>query len=269
MLTSALCGLTLWVGWRGREEYYLTPEAGLGYGLGIAGLAMMLLLLLYSVRKRAQFLRNAGSVRIWFHVHMALGLMGPTAILLHSDFHLGSQNANVALACMLLVSSSGVVGRFIYTKVHHELFGRKQTVSELRLAAETGKGALASVFALSPELTWSLTDFERAMLEPKRGFLRGAWRFCLAAHAARRTRRRTLRAAGRALRNGVRPAVAEPLPDEREIRDALTGYIRALRRVAEFEAYERAFSLWHVLHLPLCVLLFAAAVFHVIAVHMY
>jgi hypothetical protein len=39
--------------------------------------------------------------------------------------------------------------------------------------------------------------------------------------------------------------------------------------VAEFRAYERLFSVWHALHVPLCVLLFAAAAVHVLAVHLY
>ena len=45
--------------------------------------------------------------------------------------------------------------------------------------------------------------------------------------------------------------------------------LEATRRVAEFESYERLFSLWHVLHLPLFFLLLVAGIVHVIAVHVY
>src|SRR5437016_6157407 len=41
----------LWIGWRNRDDGDLTPESGLGYWLGIAGSALMLLLLLYPLRK--------------------------------------------------------------------------------------------------------------------------------------------------------------------------------------------------------------------------
>ena len=45
--------------------------------------------------------------------------------------------------------------------------------------------------------------------------------------------------------------------------------ISAARRVAEFEGCARLFALWHVLHIPLFVMLLIAGVVHVIAVHVY
>jgi hypothetical protein len=45
--------------------------------------------------------------------------------------------------------------------------------------------------------------------------------------------------------------------------------LAATRRVVEFGAFERLFSLWHTLHLPLFLMLLIAGVVHVIAVHVY
>jgi len=39
--------------------------------------------------------------------------------------------------------------------------------------------------------------------------------------------------------------------------------------VAEFEGFERLFSLWHSLHIPLIFVMIIAAIIHVIAVHVY
>jgi hypothetical protein len=39
--------------------------------------------------------------------------------------------------------------------------------------------------------------------------------------------------------------------------------------VAEFESYERLFSVWHALHLPLIFMLLLAASVHIVAVHVY
>ena len=54
---------------------------------------------------------------------------------------------------------------------------------------------------------------------------------------------------------------------------AVKQYIRrrlqATRQVAEFESYEKLFSLWHMLHLPLFFLLLVAGIVHVISVHVY
>ena len=45
--------------------------------------------------------------------------------------------------------------------------------------------------------------------------------------------------------------------------------LAATKRVAEFAGYERLFSLWHALHIPLIFMLAIAAVVHVIAVNVY
>jgi len=45
--------------------------------------------------------------------------------------------------------------------------------------------------------------------------------------------------------------------------------LAATRRVAEFDGYERLFSLWHSLHIPMIFVMVAAAIVHVIAVNVY
>ncbi|MBK6350536.1 MAG: hypothetical protein IPF50_12395 [Proteobacteria bacterium] len=97
---------------------YLSPQSGLGYALGIAGGSAMLLLLLYPVRKRMPNARYLGSTRAWFRLHMTLGIFGPALILFHSNFSLGATNSNVALVCMLIVSGSGLFGRYFYGHIH-------------------------------------------------------------------------------------------------------------------------------------------------------
>ena len=52
----------------------------------IIGGSMMLLLLLYPLRKQARFMRNAGPVKLWFRMHMTFGVLGPVCILYHCDF---------------------------------------------------------------------------------------------------------------------------------------------------------------------------------------
>ena len=49
----------------------------------------------------------------------------------------------------------------------------------------------------------------------------------------------------------------------------LRDYLGAASAAARFGAVERLFSLWHVAHLPLVVILVLTALFHVLAVHMY
>jgi hypothetical protein len=39
--------------------------------------------------------------------------------------------------------------------------------------------------------------------------------------------------------------------------------------LADFQAFERLFSLWHALHIPLIAMLLLAGIVHVIVVHLY
>src|SRR3974377_7409 len=111
---AIVTGLILALGYHAHLERYITPQRGLGYWLGITGGSMMLLLLLYSARKRVRWLSWMGSIPLWFDIHMTLGVVGPVLVLFHSNFRLGATNSNVALVCMIVVACSGVGGRYIY-----------------------------------------------------------------------------------------------------------------------------------------------------------
>jgi hypothetical protein len=230
----------------------VSADFGLGYGLGVAGTSCMLLLLLYSVRKRARIVDSWGALRHWFGVHMMLGLLGPVAILFHANFRLGSLNSSVALTCMILVAASGVIGRLIYPKIHHGLYGRRVSLRALERAAVSQRDALGAALAASPAMAHALAELEALAVREVAG------PFSALARVAR------LESMARALRRlAPRRTRAEPA------RHALSDYVAAVRQVAEFSVYERIFSLWHAFHLPLCFLLFAATIVHVIAAHLY
>jgi hypothetical protein len=238
-----------------RDAHRLVPERGAGYGLGIVGLGAMSALLGYSVRKRLRFARRWGPVQRWFRVHMFLGIAGPVAILLHCNFRLGSTNANVALASALAVSASGVFGRMLYGRIHAGLFGRRLSLMELREAVAASKARVDAEDASARGLDLEPLDrFARAALD-RRGPLLSTIRLLALPWRRRRARRDALAGLGGAA------------PDE--TLERLNAYLEAVARASAFTACERLFALWHVLHLPLCVVLFLAAAVHVAAVHVY
>lgn len=254
----------------GRSGLY-TPGSDFGYYLGLAGALMMLALMLYSVRKRVRWLSALGAMRHWFRLHMFLGIAGPTLILLHSTYHLGSLNASVAFYSMLVVAGSGVVGRFIYGKIHHGLYGREASVRELQTRLGLREGEVKSRFHFAPRLERRLQVFEAAATA-NRELLFGAWRFFTLAMRGRwvfwRCRRELLRAlVHRAQRRQWPPGKLEAR--RRAGLVLIRDYLRAVVDAAQFSTYERLFSWWHVLHIPLVYLLVVSAIVHVIAVHMY
>ena len=56
---------------------------------------------------------------------------------------------------------------------------------------------------------------------------------------------------------------------ERNSGKLVAKYLHAVTRVAQFNAYARLFSLWHIAHIPFVYLLLISAFVHVMAVHVY
>lgn len=262
----------LYSGWHFPTERYITPQRGLGYALGIIGGSMMLLLFMYSARKRIRWLGFLGPTVNWFRFHMTLGLAGPLCILYHANFHLGATNSNVALISMLTVAGSGVIGRYIYSRIHHGVYGSKATLSELRSGSENLQAVSGSV-AFVPELVQRLETAERRMLAagsrlPLLGLAKPVLVAAIGLHARWRLRRYVRGALRAAARNSAVIAAQRT-----RLRRTAIAYvdrrITATRRLADFQAFERLFSLWHALHIPLIVMLLVAGIVHVLVVHLY
>jgi hypothetical protein len=264
----ALATVLLIVGWLSPLGHYITPRSGLGYALGIIGGSLMLALLVYPARKRLQSLAVLGSNKMWFQIHMVFGVAGPICILYHCGYHMGATNSNVALWSMLIVAGSGLVGRYLYTRIHHGLYGQKASLEELRKDAERLKKEGGGAGNVLPEFAARLDAAEQRIatgipLVPK----------ALSALVFFRIGRASVR---HYVHKTLRIAAAESLAIA-EHREALSfaadrradARLIAARRVAEFQSCDRLFGLWHVLHLPLFGMLFVAGIVHVIAVNVY
>src|SRR5882757_6115376 len=155
--------LVLLIGIQLPVAHYLSPKSGLGYAIGIVGGVLILTQLLYAVRKRVRSLSFLGSVPKWFQTHMIVGIVGPVCILLHCGFSLGATNSNIALFSMLTVSGSGIFGRYFYSKIHHGLYGRKATLTELQERAHELRARATKILTM-PELLNLLEDEERRLL---------------------------------------------------------------------------------------------------------
>ncbi|MBV8974936.1 MAG: hypothetical protein JOY74_07430 [Sinobacteraceae bacterium] len=262
----------LYFGWSMPTERYITPTRGFGYALGIIGGGLMLLLLVYSARKHFRWLRFLGPTPAWFRFHMVLGIAGPLCILFHANFTTGAANSNVALFCMLTVAGSGFIGRYLYAHIHSGLYGRKLQLGELQASA-SGLRELSGSVSFLPDLVGRLEIAERRMLAagPRLsllGFLKPAV-VALASIGARWQLHAYVRRGLRASARNSTVIAAESKRLRRTANAYVDRRLSATRRVAAFEGYERLFSLWHALHIPLIFMLIIAAVVHVIAVNVY
>jgi hypothetical protein len=264
--------LVLIIGIQLPVAHYLSPKSGLGYAIGIVGGVLILSQLLYAVRKRVPSLRFMGSVQGWFQTHMILGIVGPMCILIHCGFSLGATNSNIALFSMLTVSGSGIFGRYFYSKIHHGLYGRKATLTELQERAQDLRERATKILMM-PELANLLEEEERRLLAV------GDWGPALMPFApmvigfrcssGRSRLRRYVRAAIRVTAARHKAVAKQSDRFERVAFDYVSRRMKVTREVVEFRIYERLFSVWHVLHMPLFLMLIAAGIVHVISVHVY
>jgi hypothetical protein len=266
-----IAGLVAW-GMHAHLERYITPQRGVGYWLGIIGGSLMLLLLVYSARKRASWLRWLGGIPAWFEFHMVLGIVGPILVLFHSNFRLGATNSNVALICMLLVAGSGVIGRYIYTRLHARLDGHEETLEQLK-AVGTRLRSQTTAISFLPDLLDEVERVEQRLIETPKGLIArflhlftGAPRVIVARWLVRRHIKRVV---SLALRRESELVARHTHHIAVVTRNYADRRLEAGRRRAEYQMYARLFSLWHVLHIPLFFMLLIAGIVHVIAVNVY
>jgi hypothetical protein len=266
LVALAIGGLVTWAAYKVAYGKYYTPRSNFGFYLGVVGTLMMLALLAYPLRKRVRWMQRWGALKHWFRVHMWLGILGPTLVLFHSTFHIRSTNAAVALFSMLFVVASGIIGRFVYTQIHYGLYGRRATLEKIQEEWLSHADDTKSRLHFAPQIERWVRSFEEDALEHERAFpmnlLHFAWlglsRRWVTFRCTRQLRRIWRLDSSPSARKGV--STAYPL---------VPSYLREVQRVAQFGAYERLFSLWHVLHVPLIYLLAASTIFHIIAVYMY
>ncbi len=260
------------IGWTGRDARDITAEEGIGYFLGVVAVVCMLLLLVYPFRKRFRRLKFLGATKDWFRAHMMMGATATLTALYHCNFKLGSTNSRIALFSLLAVAGSGLVGRFIYQKVHHGLNGRKRSLKKLLSRVRLTPPAGGTVVRFIPELMEQLKSFDQAVMVPPKN-LYDSLRLPFMLNAKTRIAHyRLMRFARRrmAVEAAASTLVAQHADRlDRSIDNYLRTHLRQVRRVAEFLAYERLFSLWHTVHVPFFVLLVVSVIVHIIAVHWY
>ena len=134
--SAVLLSVLLYVGW----NYYrsplllrhfhhlhslLRPSGYIGLPLGILGTALILVSLLYLVRKHRASWRSRGSLAHWMGFHIFTGLLGPIFVVFHAAFVPYSAFGILASASMAVVLCTGILGKFIYVRCPRSLEGRE------------------------------------------------------------------------------------------------------------------------------------------------
>jgi thioredoxin reductase/NAD-dependent dihydropyrimidine dehydrogenase PreA subunit len=128
---------TAYLTWVGRAYYPLSAAAReasalherlrssgtWGHGVGMLATLIMLTNFFYAIRKRVGWFRGVGPIGQWLTVHVLVGLFTPAAIAFHAAFQNKNLVAAVTYYAVAAVMVTGVVGRYVYGRVHAGGFG--------------------------------------------------------------------------------------------------------------------------------------------------
>ncbi len=218
-----------------------------GHSLGVVGFLLMLMTeTLYSLRKRSRSARW-GRVSSWLQFHIVTGLVGPYMVLLHSSWKFNGLAGVVTLMTGVVVFS-GFVGRYIYTAIPRSADGIELEASQLREHSRVLEEQIAAWMRQQPDSseriqTPALASTSGSSLGFEYPFAELIYR--IDQWNARRKMDPQTRAQSIAL-------------------SRLLKRRRALERQrASLARARRLMAIWHMLHVPLGLALFAAAFIHI------
>ena len=239
---------------------WLRPSGYLGQSAGIVAFLIFVFLWLYPLRKKWKALRFTGSVGKWLDVHVASALLLPLLLVIHAAWR-SDGLIGLGMISMFVVILSGVVGRYLYTRIPRAQSGVEFTREEVvaqrkelidRLALTTGLSAddVARTLDVAPD-------------EDRQQHPLGVFALLIANDLRRRRLTRDLRNRWSAHAPANRPLSKAALKEavrlaSREI--ALTQQARMLT------ATQRVFRYWHVAHRPFAITALVAVVVHVVVV---
>jgi hypothetical protein len=236
------------------ERTILDPSGTGGLAFGITGSALMLIMQVYSLRKKWKRLGTLGKLPRWLEFHIFCGILGPVLITFHTSFKFNGI-VSVAYWSMILVVASGFVGRYLFVRIPKSIRGQELTYTEVEQQAAQLRATLLET-SLPPALMTLVDAFEARVLPAKgsdpgwHGILLGELK--LRYHLAR-------------LRHEIRRAGVAPGLLHRAV-DLIADRAVLLRRLAYLKKTKKLFEMWHIFHRPLAYLMLVIVAIHVVTV---
>jgi hypothetical protein len=231
--------------------WLLKPGGRVGHGLGLVGSAMMVLMLAYSIRKRASALRRLGPLSRWLDLHIYLGISGPLLVILHSSFKVQGLVA-LSFWSMIAVAVSGVVGRYLYLQIPRTRAGEEIALEELQRRDRALIERLQGQFGLAPEQV-ALLNAASGLQGARPSLARLSADMLFGAVRERRQVRRLV--------NAYRHAAPAALWSELE--QLAHEKAATHRRILLWQRAHELFHYWHVFHKPFAVVMYLFMIVHV------
>lgn len=229
------------------------PEASgfFGHMIGVLGFILMLCTeTLYSLRKRSRRARW-GRMSEWLNFHIFTGIVGPYMVLLHSSWKFNGL-AGITLLLTVIVVASGFFGRYIYTAIPRTADGVEVEAAMIEGLMRDVELELQGWLRRRPELARSFGKRLATVPQLPRSSLALVVERSLLDWQQRLEWWRVKQRLDANLRSQV---------DQMEKLVRKRNLLR--RQQASLAMARRLLALWHAVHIPIGMTLFAAAFIHI------
>ena len=235
----------------------LRPTGPVGLAFGIAGFAMFLFMWLYPLRKHARWLAWTGPVGRWLHVHVIAGIVIPLVVAVHAGWRFDGI-IGLGYFSMLVVSFSGIVGRYLYTRIPRTRTGLEMTREQVSNERRGLVTEIAAATGLLPE------RIERLLATDARAETRtGLFATLRNLVTDDLDRRRALAALGSRLRHAAPGEIPVQPGTVPRVLKLARREIALRQQTRMLEGTRRVFGLWHVAHRPFAITALLAVCLHV------
>lgn len=229
------------------------PAGSIGHGLGFLGSLMMILMLLYSIRKRTRLFGELGHISYWLQIHIFFGIMGPLLIVLHTSFRIHGLVA-VSFWSMIAVAVSGILGRYLYLQLPRNIFGDELDLDQ---AKDLGKSFQAQLVqsGLEPKQIVALQSILSPAIPHQWGTMRKLGALFIQNFS------KTLR-----LNKAIDVLSGYKQVDISRYREIISiSKQQALlqRRIHLWNSFHSLFHYWHVIHRPFAYIMYLIMLVHI------
>lgn len=232
----------------------LRPAGSRGLAFGVIGSAMMVLMLLYTFRKRAHAARRWGAVGRWLDLHIYFGVIGPLFIVLHTSLKVQGLVA-VSFWSMVAVALSGFFGRYLYQQIPRNIQGDQLSLKELEAMSGVISQQLRAELGLSDDVAGHIDQLTTLVVSERMS---------------------TLHVLATLVKSDLRPALSlhrirAEFPQLRELpKESLQRVLELTRkqallqrRVQLLKYVQQIFHYWHVVHKPFAIVMYVVMAIHI------
>ncbi len=231
------------------KSFEVSTSAGhsLSMWLGWTGLGLMIIMNLYTMRKKFSFMRPLGSLKGWLDFHVFCGLLGPTLVIFHCNFHVRGLVA-ISFWSMIVSLTSGIIGRYFYV----QLLTRRADLEDYceRISKRIDASFKKRNLEIPPEEKQKYMGIALQMAGVPSDMMDY----------------NPFAAMFRAVIGDIRLSFADvPIGPTwpRKLSPVLRVYAETKRKQVFIEPFQKLMGYWHSFHFPFAVFMYIAAVIHV------